>query len=1233
MHMKKQTIPGADFHLDHAIAQNKVVPNSNVKIIPSVSENILTLGFNESIDMPKAMYLVAYDKKSNSCIALQEIFDFSTEKATCKLAAPFLAALASKENFKYARLCIAALYDTKYAYLFLASMAQDEYEEENSYVGTLHQFSQNGTDMHLICYYSKGGQLSIKYMESSECYAKFIKCTIETISFHNNILSLRINCYSQPNELPEFMWISKTSKEVIEELPIIIEERQCISPTREVITCKCDFNDCESIDIDAYCLACKLGKHMLTVCFDENDADIKETELFSSTFKLENEQKLELAFSCDTENMLNVHIAEHIYPYMFSIVMAVYNTEVFLPDALDSILAQKTDALDKFIIGNSCKDYSKQLYRNVYEVIMVDDGATDSSGTICDKYAQENEHFTVIHKENGGVSSARNAGIEVAEGKYLNFMDSDDKFSDNVLLECFSYFEKHYEETNVITFPIKFFDASTGDHWLNEKFKNGNRIINLLNEHDKSLLFVNASIFKAECLKHKIWFEESLVTGEDIRFIYSNFFQNGAQFGVINNCTYWYRRRSVGEASAIQESNKTKNYYYEYLSDCLEWLLDESKKTYKFIPYYIQYLVAQQLQWRFVTDVDAMMAKSVLNEKEFNEYKQHIASILQNINTNIILEQKRLFVEHRKYILEMKFQSKAESFFDGKDILYYVDGHQISTASSFVRLEFLKISGNEIYIEGYNRTFEQDSEFYIKINDQYHQVEFTEQDRNSYSLGEIIYKGQPFIAHIHLEDTTPKYVISFYEKIDDHEIRKFKVLYTKRMPLTKKYYKSYYAKDGWAIRLAQGNLTVSNLMYSNAPSIYHTYEKEFVNQITNLTPATEMNKVKAALALRAEVLNAKALIHQYKHKKIWLISDRVNVAGDNGEAFFRYLVEKKDPDIEFYFVINEKSPDFNRLKQIGNVVAQNSKQHKMLHLLAEYIISSQAEEYVFNPFWQDGTDDLFKDLLSVPKFVFLQHGITKDDLSNWLNRFNKDIYGFITAAKPEYASILEYDYYYSPKEVWQTGFPRHDRLYKNEKNYITIMPTWRSYLVSDSGNLAEKVVANNFQYSDFFNFYNRLLNNKRLLENAEKYGYTVCFMPHPHLVSSLNLFDHDPRVLFFDQTKAYNELFAESNLIMTDYSSTVMDFAYLRKPVVYCHFDSEEFFSGKHTYEKGYFEYERDGFGEVTYDLDSVVDKMIDYMENGCVLKPVYEERINNFFAYNDQNNCERVYKKLKNID
>ena len=94
-----------------------------------------------------------------------------------------------------------------------------------------------------------------------------------------------------------------------------------------------------------------------------------------------------------------------------SVIVPVYNVEKYLSQCADSILSQ---------------DYSD------LEVIFIDDGSTDASGQICDQYAEKDPRVRVIHQKNGGAAAAKNAGLRMASGKYLSFVDSDDYLEPNV---------------------------------------------------------------------------------------------------------------------------------------------------------------------------------------------------------------------------------------------------------------------------------------------------------------------------------------------------------------------------------------------------------------------------------------------------------------------------------------------------------------------------------------------------------------------------------------------------------------------------------------------------------------------------------------------------------------------------------------------------------------------------------------------------------------------------------
>lgn len=117
----------------------------------------------------------------------------------------------------------------------------------------------------------------------------------------------------------------------------------------------------------------------------------------------------------------------------FSIIVPVFNVEKYLKECVESILEQTFP---------------------FFELILVDDGSNDNSGKMCDSYREKDNRITVVHKENGGLSSARNAGLEIAEGEYIIFVDSDDFWDD---VDALKQINEHLSfcKTDVILFPIK----------------------------------------------------------------------------------------------------------------------------------------------------------------------------------------------------------------------------------------------------------------------------------------------------------------------------------------------------------------------------------------------------------------------------------------------------------------------------------------------------------------------------------------------------------------------------------------------------------------------------------------------------------------------------------------------------------------------------------------------------------------------------------------------------------
>ena len=223
---------------------------------------------------------------------------------------------------------------------------------------------------------------------------------------------------------------------------------------------------------------------------------------------------------------------------LFSIILPVYNVEKYLSECVDSIL--------------------KQTYTD-YELILVDDGSTDSSPQICDSYAEKDNRIKVIHKKNGGLSDARNAGTAVAVGEYIIYIDSDDFILDDRFLDKISKkailgadliyykFSKYHDELKKLD-GCKFSYASA----INET--DFSKKISALVKADA---FYGMAWIKA--IKHRIIQENNIefevgLLGEDMEWNY-HIIHNSTSIELIDEAFVAYRQRE----GSITSTHKLKN--------------------------------------------------------------------------------------------------------------------------------------------------------------------------------------------------------------------------------------------------------------------------------------------------------------------------------------------------------------------------------------------------------------------------------------------------------------------------------------------------------------------------------------------------------------------------------------------------------------------------------------------------------------------------------------------------
>ncbi len=897
--------------------------------------------------------------------------------------------------------------------------------------------------------------------------------------------------------------------------------------------------------------------------------------------------------------------------FKISVIVPIYNVEDYLAEALDSVINQTMD------------------FKSNVQLILINDGSQDSSEEICKGYQEKYpDNITYIYKENGGVSSARNMGFDQVKGKYVTFLDPDDMWEETSFENAYNFFERHYDEIDVLAARIQFFEAKTDFHSLDYKFTKGTRVADL---NDPSELYsvqstAATTFIKAEALGDTR-FDSRLKYGEDSTFI-NKMMLKKCKYGLINEALYLYRRRLSGD-SAVNNQILDKSFYVNSLIYYHQELFRYSEELYGEVIPYAQSMVGYDIMWRFANPE----MPSVLNEQEQKEYAERLHSILSRIDDKILLRHplhksiaKKYDAMYYKYGVDMFKKAtlnmkKGELRFGKYRLIRIVNNNSNCTKCVDVQIKDKTLYIDVLIARWILKCTEEGGKYYLKLGGKiiepydisvykvnshktsdgvlfYYKLHRFAVPIDSLKKGDVMnirsvfnFSGKEIAANLNYGKFIPAAIRfgTVYKWHGDYAVRCFRTSFKVTYPENKK-----LAKFKWGIR---------NVFCLIKRKRFDVIYKRYI--AFPFYKLTEKNK-----------------------GKIWLISDRIDNAGDNGEVLFKYINEHKPEGVRPIFVIGEvaKPEVKERLRSIGEVAIAESRKYPYLFLMADKIISSSAGEFTINAF--DTQRHYFIDLYNYT-YYFMNHGVNCGDCSKWLNKYNKDIHIFFTTGESERRNIIERDYNLEPEQVVITGLARFDALYDDPKKQLLILPTWRRAYRQCYDDKTSSIYYEGFKETDFFKFYNGLINDERLLEVMRRKGYTGLFCLHPIFAKQSAHFKGSDVFKINEGFVDYNKAFAESTVMVTDYSTIAFDFAYLNKPIVYTQFDKEEFYENQ-IYDEC-FDYENEGFGPVCEDLDSAVNALCEIIENDCENK--YIERVEHFFVNHDKNNAKRILEAVLEDD
>jgi len=294
---------------------------------------------------------------------------------------------------------------------------------------------------------------------------------------------------------------------------------------------------------------------------------------------------------------------ENITIPTLSVIVPIYNVEEYLEQCIESILNQPyTD----------------------FELILVNDGSPDNCGAICDVYALKDERIKVIHKVNGGLSSARNAGIDIAQGEYLSFIDSDDFVSDDYYQMNMEYLLTH-PQTNILILQVCHYDNNKNEVVINEKKEliGRNDIVNFMMSMD----YIGAAwinIYKKDIF-NELRYPEGRIFEDG--FILTEIIEKASVVYITNIGVYYYRKRD----NSIMQKKKTIDNWYDILSTHSKqldycYVIPDNKKLFlgKYKACYLALIHA------YIEYPDGFFQEY---KEKFQSYKYNFLQLLQGLNS------------------------------------------------------------------------------------------------------------------------------------------------------------------------------------------------------------------------------------------------------------------------------------------------------------------------------------------------------------------------------------------------------------------------------------------------------------------------------------------------------------------------------------------------------------------------------------------------------------------------
>lgn len=810
---------------------------------------------------------------------------------------------------------------------------------------------------------------------------------------------------------------------------------------------------------------------------------------------------------------------------------------------------------------------------------------------------------------------------EHVTGDYVTYLYGGDTFSEGALRIFEEEVSRRPEQ--IVMFHKIMPDGSNGA-FATEYSSKKVALQNLLKKFYCYPFYFGGTFIKAENLKSHEFYEELGLEAECEFFL--SLCSETKQVLFLDEAVYYSSRAREGDLTFYEPIYNPDWYDRSFRKFWIPVLAMQKEKLGQ-VPVFIQYHLMFSIKSRIMSNLNNRN-KHVIPAGQEEECLRLMGQALQYIDDDVMFNCHKLTETQMpdsmkwlygvlKYGKEFKFE---ERFLSGAS--YY--GSHKTVFNKIEKLKtnilFMNYENDYLRIDGtiHPILYSMADSVYFMFNGRKYPLQYNERYSMTKVFGVSVYRTKPFHVDLPLKEIKDAHLFCF-ANLGDESIKIQFTFESHFSRMSGAFHASYWCfgqEQLYMVVKSEDGMRVRTITPKQRRKQEHALSKEMFFSFNK--------RAWLFLAIRKVYFMMRPLM---KRKPVWMYLDKIYKGGDSSEYLYRYSVAQKD-NIKHYYLIDKHTTDYKRLKKDGyKPLVRGSIKHRLVFLMADMMVISNSTVFAFNNFGLPNSSYV-RDLVDF-HVCCVQHGMSVQKIAVAQNRLRDNTRLYFCASRYEIENLSKPVYDYVGYDALKlTGVPRYDGLVNDDKKQILISPTWRMQAAvpvrTSEGEQRDYNPV--FKESTYFKVFNSLINDPRLVEAAKKYGYRIKYVLHPIVSAQVDDFDKNDYVDVIPAVgdMSYEKMFCESSLMVTDFSGIQFDFAYMRKPLVYLHHRDIP----QH-YEEGTFFYDTMAFGEIAHDNDELIDLLCEYMKNGCKMKPEYVRRADDFFYYDDRNNCKRIYNTM----